>query len=45
MVLLNLNATIDIIVHEKRFWTEVICQPKIYFPLGGEKGDIYVLMT
>jgi len=28
---------IDIIVYEKGFWTEMIlCQPRIYFPVGGE---------
>jgi len=31
---------IGIIVYENRFWTEMICQPKIYFPVFGEKGGL-----
>jgi len=38
--MLKLNAMIGIIIYEKWFWTEMICQPKIYFPLVGENGDL-----
>jgi len=31
---------IDIIVYQKRFWTEMICQPGIYFPVNSEKYDL-----
>jgi len=38
---LNLNPMIGIIVYEKWFWTEMICQPKIlYFPVDCEKGGL-----
>jgi len=29
-----------IIVYEKRLWKEMICQLRIYFPVGDEKGGL-----
>jgi len=40
MDVLNLNAMIGIVVYEKLFWTTMICQPTIYFPVGGEKSGL-----
>jgi len=38
MDVINLNAMIGVIVYKKRLWTEITCQPMIYFSLGDENG-------